>query len=197
MTLSQTLTRTRPPIAVLIVALVLSACSAITGPAPTKDVSTSVLMPSIAGYTRILTADVQDAFAKAAAGGALLTGNIEISALITAANRLSTCYHNAGGYEAAVFTNSANAVNSGAIMIINMAVLQNPNVLLTCLNPVGNSPQGVGPKPCTNAYTLSANNNTYQVFYFATDDSVCAAFCSALTGCTAANAKRASGGGAQ
>ena len=166
----------------LLSVLLISACSAISVAAPTKDVSASNLMPNISGYARVDTQDVRGTIANLASGGALLAGNPEISALVKVADRFAGCYQKAGAFQADVFTNTSNPVLSGAILILNQSVAQNPQVFLSCLNPAGASVQDVG-GPCTKNYTLTSNGSTYQIFYAATDPQVCQAFCSVLQGC--------------
>jgi hypothetical protein len=171
-------------LSVLAVALV-TACSAVA--APTKDVSTKALMPNVsAKYTSFDTADFQGTFANMTAGGAALTGNVQIAALIKLADRIVGCYRNAGAFEASVYVGKADPTLAGGVLILNTSVMQDPKVLLSCLNPKqgANAPQTAF-DPCTGHYTLNQNSKQYEVYYAGTQPQVCADFCSALQGCQA------------
>ncbi len=171
-------------IPLLIASLLISACSAISVAAPTKDVSTNSLMPNISGYTRVDTGDVQGTLANMVSGASALTGNLPFAGMVKVADRLAACYRQAGAFSADVYTNQSNPLLSGAILIINNRVTQNLNIAISCASSIGNSAQDVSAQPCTKSYTLTAaDGNTFQVFYAATDQSVCASFCSVLQGC--------------
>ncbi len=169
---------------VLTISLV-TACSAVA--VPTKDVSTQALMPDLsAKYNAFNTADFQSTFANMTAGGAALTGNVQIAALIKLADRIVGCYRNAGGFEASVYVGKADPTQAGGILILNMSVLSDPKVLLSCLNPQNQAqaPQTAN-QPCTGNYTLNLNGKQYQIYYAGTQAQVCFDFCNALQGCRA------------
>jgi hypothetical protein len=164
----------------------LAGCSLLPA-APTKDTSALSLMPNLAGYTRTDISSMQGTLANVIAGGAALTGNVEISALVKAGDRLLTCLHNAGGFEADAFINQSDPTQTGAIIIINDSVVSNLSTYLSCLNlgaSVGSSVQEI--QPCSFTYILNTAGNAYHVLYAATGPTVCTTFCNALQGCIAA-----------
>jgi hypothetical protein len=164
----------------------LAGCSVLPG-APTKDTSALSMMPNLAGYTRADISSLQGTLANVLAGGAALTGNVEISALVKLGDRLLTCYHNAGGFEADSFINNSDPTQTGVILIINNNVVSNLGVLLSCAN-LGSGGSSVAEiQPCWGSYTLAATNNSYQVMFAATARAVCTTFCNALQGCVAAD----------
>jgi len=160
----------------------LAGCSVLPS-APTKDTSALSLMPNLAGYTRTDVSSLQGTLANVIAGGAALTGNVEISALVKAGDRLLGCYHNAGAFEADAFISTSDPTQSGVIMIINNTVVSNLSILLSCLNPNAAGSQAAEIQPCTGSYTLNSAGNAYQVFFAATARPVCTTFCNALQGC--------------
>jgi len=173
----------RKLIPLLLCVYLAAGCSVIgTAIAPTKDSSTAALIPNLASYIRTNTTDIKGAVASVIGGAGVVTGNLEITAFIAAANRLSTCYNNAGAYEASIYINKGDPTKSGFILVINNNAIKDMAILASCLSTTaGSSVASV--QPCTNSYTLPAGSNSYNVFYAATDPSVCNDFCNALTGC--------------
>ncbi|MHB8626829.1 MAG: hypothetical protein ACYDBJ_16180 [Aggregatilineales bacterium] len=153
--------------------------------APTKDTSALSLMPNLAGYTRTDLSTMQGTLANIIAGGALLAANPEISAMVKAGDRLLSCYHNAGAFEADAFINQSDPTLTGAILIINNNAVKDLKILLSCLNLNGNGASVAELQPCSFTYTLNTTGNSYQIMYAATSPTVCAAFCNALQGCIA------------
>ncbi len=167
----------------------LAGCSLLPA-APTQDTSALSLMPNLGGYTRTDISTMQGTLANVIAGGAALTGNIEISALVKVGDRLLGCYHSAGGFEADAFISQSDPSLAGAILIINNKVVSDLTILLRCLNPTGNGANSASEiQPCSFAYTLQAANNSYQVMYAATSPTVCTTFCNALQGCIASGGR--------
>ncbi len=166
----------------------LAGCSLLPS-APTKDTSTLSLMPNLAGYNQTDLSTMQGTLANVIAGGAALTGNVEISALVKAGDRLLSCYHNAGAFEADAFINQGDPTLAGAILIINNKVVSNPNILLSCLKFNGNGSSVAELQPCSFTYTLNTTGNSYQIMYAATSPTVCSTFCNALQGCIASGGR--------
>lgn len=146
----------------------------------TKDISASVILPNLGGYTRINTSDIQGTLANVSAGGVALTGNLEISAMIKLLDGLATCYHNAGAFDSAVYYNTSNPLLAGAMLVINDSVISNPSVLISCLHPATGAASVQDVQVCTRHYQLIKNGSTYEVLVAAADPSVCALFLGAI-----------------
>jgi hypothetical protein len=169
----------------LVALLALSACSQ----APTKEPSAAALMPNLADYTTVDTLSIQDAVAKVAGAGSLGAGQPELTAAIAGVSNLVACYQKAGAIEGRVYVQTTNPTNTGIVIIVNHNVLTDPNTFAQCALPkfsaaAAQPGKNQPPQPCTKAYTLDKDNNQYYIAYVATNQTVCAAFCSALQGCT-------------
>jgi len=174
----------RKLVPLLLCVWITAGCSVIgTIAQPTKDSSTLALMPNLSNYTRSNTTDLKSALASAVGGASALTGNLEITALVAAADRLTTCYSNAGAYEAYTYINTSDVTKTGLILIINNNAVKDLRILLSCLNPNKGGSSAASVQPCTNSFTITTATNSYQVFYAASDISVCNDFCNAMSGC--------------
>src|SRR5579863_5372922 len=111
----------------------LAGCSLLPA-APTQDTSALNMMPNLAGYMRTDVTTLQGTLANVIAAGSALTGNVEISALVKAGDRLLTCYHSAGAFEADAFVSQSDPTQSGVILIINNNVVANLGILVSCAN---------------------------------------------------------------
>jgi len=174
----------RKLIPLLLAVWIAAGCSVIGAVTPpTKDNSALAMMPNLANYTRSNTADIKNALASAVGGAAALTGNLEVTALLATATRLTDCYNRAGAYEAYTYINTADPVKTGLVLIINNNAVKDLSILISCLNP-NNGASGVADiQPCSNNFTVTTANNSYQVFYVASDPAVCNDFCNAISGC--------------
>jgi hypothetical protein len=171
---------------VLILGLILASCG--QGPAP--DNSASNLMPDLADYNATSVLNIQDALAKLTSLAAAAGAQIEISAGVTAISSLATCYEKAGAVVGQAYESKTNPVNAGLIVIVNKNVMTNPQTFIQCVLPKTNfsAPAGSTPpaQPCSKAYSLNQDNNTFYIAYVGTNSTVCQAFCSALKGCSTA-----------
>lgn len=162
----------------------LTGCSLLPA-APTQDTSALNMMPNLAGYSRTDVSSLQGTLANVLAGGAALTGNVEITALVKAGDRLISCYHGAGAFQADAFISQSDPTQSGVILIINNKVVSNLSVLLSCANLSGPGASAAELQPCTGSYTLPTAGNSFQIMFAATSRAVCTTFCNALQGCVA------------
>src|ERR1700694_1964065 len=99
----------------LVMAVAISACNAISVAVPPEDASAASVMPPINGYTRVNTADIQGTLVNVLSGGAVITGNPEVAAFVKLGERVLTCYQKAGAIESSVYTNASNPLLSGVI----------------------------------------------------------------------------------
>ena len=171
---------------ILALGLILSGCG--QGPAP--DNSASNLMPVLADYNSETTLDIQNAISKLGSAAALAGAQVEVAASVQAVDGLLTCYEKAGAIVGQAYVNKTNPLYAGLIIIVNKNVLTNPQTFLSCLAPktLLSAPNGSTTtqiQPCTHAYTLNQNGNTFYIAYIGTNSQVCASFCSGLQGCTA------------
>ncbi|HVO42801.1 MAG TPA: hypothetical protein VMT34_09265 [Aggregatilineales bacterium] len=162
----------------LVAAVVLAACSGISisvGPSPTKDTSTQSFLPNPAGYTIADVASIQDVITRIGQITSAGSGQLEITALVTALNGVTKCYQGAGALEARTYVNNTDPTQAGAVVVVNRNVLTDPSVLLNCT--LGRAPSiATTVQICTRKCTINANNNQYYVFYAATNQQVCSAF---------------------
>lgn len=99
--------------------------------------------------------------------------------------RLGACAQEQGVAQWRVYTRRTDPLASGVILQVSQTRLTNPQVILACFSraPAANVPSADLISPCQNSYTFTAANETYQVFYVATKQEVCADFCTALRDC--------------
>src|SRR5258708_6975094 len=97
------------PLAVCV--LLLNACTT----AANKDTSAASLMPNLTDYNVDNTLNIQDAIAKFASATTLAAGQVEISAAVTTANGLLTCYQNAGAIEGRTYVNKVDPLKAGLV----------------------------------------------------------------------------------
>src|SRR5579859_6171104 len=154
----------------------LAGCSLLPA-APTQDTSALNMMPNLAGYSRTDVSSLQGTLANVLAGGAALTGNVEISALVKVGDRLISCYHGAGAFQADAFVSQSDPTQSGVILIINNKVVSNLSLLLSCANPAAPGSSVAEIQPCTGSYTLPTAGNSFQIMFVATARAVCTTFC--------------------
>jgi hypothetical protein len=150
----------------------------------TKEPSAAALMPNLAGYQVSETTNIQDAISKIAAGGAALTGQPELAALVTTVSGVVACYQKAGAIEGRTYVNTADVTKAGVVVIVNRKVLTDPGTFINCVLPPS-AMRAAAIQPCAKAYTLDKDNTQFYIGYAATNPEVCQAFCSALQGCTA------------
>jgi len=164
-------------LAVFGIALV-AACSAVT---PARDDSAKQLMPKLDAYNITNTADLRGAISNLLAGGAALTGNVQVSAAVKLIEGVAGCYQQAGVYEAQIYTNKSNPLLSGAVLIINKSAATNPAVLLTCFSPAPAAQARLAaPQPCSGGYSATFNGKEYYIGYIGTDGAVCSDLCGQL-----------------
>jgi hypothetical protein len=176
----------RLPIRALIVtlfaAVTLAACGG--NAAPTKEPSASLLLPQPAGYVYTDVNNIQDFLAKLGALGSAGTGQVEIAAVISGLNGIASCYQSAGAIEGRTYVNSSDPAKVGAVLVINDKLLADAQLALTCITGLKKPNAAITINICTRHCSISQNNNTYSVYYAATDQEVCSAFDSALPACT-------------
>jgi len=145
-------------------------------------------MPNLTDYDITDVQSIQDAVAKLSAAASLVSGQPEATGAIAALSSTVSCFQSAGAIQGRTYVNKANPLYSGVVLIVNKNVLTDPQTWVNCTLPRRSAaavPQGaVQLTPCAKTYTLNQDNNTFYVAYAATDQRVCSAFCSALSGCT-------------
>ncbi len=174
----------RASVIALVLLLVLNACGAAN---ITQEPSAEALLPNLTDYQMEDTLNIQDAVAKVAGVASLGAAQPELTAAIAAVSGVLTCYQKAGAIKGRTYVNKSNVLQSGVVVVINKNLVSDPTLLINCTVPhMGAAPSGGGPtiQPCAKSYTLSKDNNQFYIAYAATNQTVCAAFCSALQGCT-------------
>jgi hypothetical protein len=170
----------RGMVCISLCAIFVSACSALGG---SKDTSAENLVPNLPDYTITNTTDIQDAISKVAGGATILSGQPEVTALIAGINTLATCYEKAGAIEGRTFVNKTDPTTAGVLFIVNKNALTNPATLLSCAGSKALGAQSVMIQPCAKTFTLNKDNNQFYVAYAGTNNTMCSAFCSNITGC--------------
>ncbi len=171
------LTRVLPLAACIVL---LNAC----GTTLTKDTTAASLMPNLTDYNIENTTNIQDAVAKFASAASLAAGQLQITAAVTTASGILTCYQNAGAIEGRTYVNKAEPLKAGLVVIINKNMVTDPNTLISCITGPKRAAATNAIQPCTKFYTLDKTTNQFYIAYVATNPEVCAAFCSALDSCT-------------
>ncbi len=152
---------------------------------PANSPDANDLMPDIAGYKVTEGEDLTEALTRMGQGASILAGQPEIAFAVEGVDRIMQCYQDAGAVSGRIFTNEADVLSAGVIVIVDRNRLTNPQTFINCVHPSDEGPDMVSAiEPCSNTYTLKRDGNEYYFLYAATRPEVCQTFCSNLEGCT-------------
>jgi hypothetical protein len=144
------------------------------------------MLPDLPGYTVVEGQTLTGYIGKLSGGAALLTGQPELAATLTAVDAIIGCYQQVGAVRARVYSNQAQPLSSGAVAIADRNALLDPANLFKCVAPsAALGAQAVKIEPCKASYTLARDGNEYYILYAGTTQEICQAFCKNLEGCTA------------
>jgi hypothetical protein len=174
-------------VCVIIVAAVLSGCDLLPGPGgSTAQPPAVTLLPNLSGYTVVEGQTLTGYIGKLSGGAALLTGQPELAATLTAVDAIIGCYQQVGAVRARVYSNQASPLSAGAVAIADKKALLDPANLFRCVAPrLRPEAQAIKIEPCKASYTLTRDGNDFYVLYAGTTLEICQAFCRNLEGCTA------------
>jgi hypothetical protein len=172
---------------VIIVVATLSGCDLLPGAGgPTAQPPSVTMLPNLPGYTVVEGQTLTGYLGKLSGGAALLTGNPELAATLTAVDAIIGCYQQVGAVRARLYSNQALPLSAGAVAIADKKALLDPANLYKCVAPnVGPRAQTVKIEPCQANYTLTRDGNEFYILYAGTTQEICQAFCKNLEGCTA------------
>jgi hypothetical protein len=135
---------------------------------------------SAAGYTGIEAASVQQALSTVSGGGALLTGNPALSALIAQLDGMVSCYRRVGAADARIYyqSNIANIITGNAVPAVGaLAVINQDRLVNNFLSCALGAGQGLSAQNavqiCSSSGSVRVNNETISYIYAATSQQLC------------------------
>jgi hypothetical protein len=172
---------------VLVIVTVVSGCELLPGAAtPTVEPPAVTMLPNLPGYTVVEGQTLTGYIGKLSGGTALLTGQPELAAMLTAVDAIICCYQQVGAVRARLYSNQASPLSAGTVAIADRKALLDPANLFKCIaSNVGPRAQAVKIEPCKASYTLTRDGNEFYILYAGTTQEICQAFCRNLEGCTA------------
>jgi hypothetical protein len=172
---------------VIIVVATLSGCDLLPGVGgSTAQPPAATMLPNLPGYTAIEGQTLTGYIGKLSGGTALLTGQPELAATLTAVDAVIGCYQQVGAVRARVYSNQASPLSAGAVAIADKQALLDPANLFRCVAPsLRTEAQTIKIEPCKASYTLTRDGNEFYILYAGTTQDICQAFCQNLEGCTA------------
>jgi len=167
------------------VALLLGGCEEPRSPVtPTPEPPAAALLPNLPGYAVVEGETLTSFIGKLSGGAALLAGQPELAAAITAVDGVVGCYQQVGAARARVYSNQAAPLTAGAVAIADRNALADPANLFRCVAP-NLLAQQQKIQPCQAAYTLQRDGNEFYIIYVGTTLDMCRTFCARLEGCAA------------
>ncbi len=169
----------------LVLILAAAACN-FGQEAPTGTPPVAQLMPeSLPGYEIVEVDSVMEYIKSLSQGGALLSGNVAMVALIERLDGTIDCYEEIGAVKSKVFVDEAFPLSTGAIAIVDQNRLTDPANFFRCVLGSGDGimTEGIQLEPCSHTYTLERDGNQFHILYLGTTPEICHAFCSNLEGC--------------
>jgi hypothetical protein len=167
----------------MIVVALLSGCDLFPGD-PTPEPPAATMLPRLPGYATVEGQTLTAYVGKLSGGAALLAGQPELAATLTAVDAIVSCYQQVGAMRARVYSNQAAPLTAGAVAVADRNVLTDPVNLFRCVAPNVLSSQQVKLQPCKAAYTLKRDGDEFYILYAGTTLEICQAFCASLEGCT-------------
>jgi hypothetical protein len=170
------------------VVTLVSGCSLFfpTPTPPSGEPPAAALLPKLAGYNTAEGQTLTSYIGKLSGGGALLTGQPELAATLTAVDAIVGCYQQVGAVRARLYSNQVSPLSAGTVAIADRNALLDPANLFKCVAPnVQMGAQSVKIEPCKASYTLKRDNDEFYILYAGTTTEICQAFCTNLEGCTA------------
>ena len=153
---------------------------------PTLAAVPVVMLPKLSGYNEVEGQTLTSYIGKLSGGAALLTGQPELAATLTAVDAIVGCYQQVGAVRARLYSNQASPLSAGTVAIADRNALLDPANLFRCVRPnIGFQAQSVKIQPCAANYTLSRDGDEFYILYAGTTLEICQAFCANLEGCTA------------
>jgi hypothetical protein len=164
--------------------LAVAACGLVQE-SPTGTPPVAQLMPAnLPGYEIVQVDSVMDYIKSLSQGGALLSGNVAMVALIERLDGTIACYEEIGAVKAEVFVDEAFPLSTGAIAIVDQNRLTDPANFFRCVVGSGGGIMTEATlEPCSHTYTLERDDNQFHILYLGTTPEICHAFCSNLEGC--------------
>jgi hypothetical protein len=174
-------------VCVIVIVATLSGCDLLPGSGgSTAQPPALTMLPNLPGYTVIEGQTLTGYIGKLSGGAALLTGQPELAATLTAVDAIIGCYQQVGAVRARVYSNQASPLSSGAVAIADQKALLDPANLFRCIAPsLRPEAQAIKIEPCKASYTLTRDGNEFYILYAGTTQDICQAFCKNLEGCTA------------
>ena len=174
-------------VCVIVVVAVLSGCELLPGSGgSTAQPPAITMLPNLPGYNEVEGETLTGYIGKLSGGAALLTGQPELAATLTAVDAIVGCYQQVGAVRARVYSSQASPLSSGAVAIADKKALLDPANLFRCVAPsLRTQAQAIKIEPCKASYTLTRDGNEFYVLYAGTTQEICQAFCRNLEGCTA------------
>lgn len=168
---------------------------AVVAPKPTPVPPAVEMLPTLDGYTIVEGQMLTDYISKLSGGAALLSGQPELTAMITAVDSIVKCYQEVGAARARIYSSQASPLSAGTVAIADRGALTDPVNFFKCVVPVVKPKIGIQSalpeiKPCSANYTLTKNGNEFYVIYAGTTEEICQIFCSRLEGCPASQPKK-------
>lgn len=187
---------TRKLALLLILSLVLAACSAIgspgaisnlvptTGDTASDPSAAQRFLPNIPGYTATDTTSISSAIAAVGGGASLLSGNPATAAMVAQIDGMIQCYQNVGAVAARVYTQTdisgivqGQIPNVGALAVINQDRLIN-NFLACALGSGQRAFSAQAVEPCGGSGSTVVDGETLHYVYAATTPDLCTIFAS-------------------
>ncbi|MCU0496164.1 MAG: hypothetical protein MUF87_02290 [Anaerolineae bacterium] len=129
--------------------------------------------PQISGYQSASVGDIAQSIAVVAGGASLATGNVLGAASIERLNTLRACLEGVGAVDARVYTQVSLTPVVGMLVLVNRERVA-ANLLSCTLGRAGPRAQGAtDPQPCAGSGSFTAEGNTFDYFYVASDTDLC------------------------
>jgi hypothetical protein len=151
---------------------------------PTPEPPAAALLPTLSGYVVVEGETLTSFIGKLSGGAALLAGQPELAAAITAVDGIVGCYQQVGAARARVYSNQTAPLTAGAVAIADRNALADPVNLFRCVAP-NLLAQQTKIQPCRAAYTLQRDGNEFYIIYAGATLDMCRTFCARLEGCAA------------
>ncbi len=180
--------RTMRWIGVLALMVLLSGCELLPEllGGPTRVPPAVEMLPDLPGYNVVEGETLTGYIGKLSGGAALLAGQPELAALVTAVDQVISCYQEVGAARARLYSHQANPLSAGTVAIADRNALLDPVNIFKCVAARKEmQTQALTIQPCTAAYTLAKDGNEFYILYAGTTLEICQAFCARLEGCTA------------
>lgn len=155
---------------------VLTACSL---PWPGRN-RTLEQLPNLSGYRQHEGADLADNLASNEILDMLLLGRPELAAVAEIIGQAGNCAQDQGVINWRVYVSEADPTAAGVVVVASQKQSTNPQVLLQCGASLV-SRRGLGDlSPCNAAFRYTTQDDTYFVYYAASQQQLCDAFDQAM-----------------